>query len=753
VAIALVLIAMRYLTAESSTGATALDPSSYTLIPFTAASAGTDTAVITSRVSDALNEWDGVQLTDDRSTSDALRKRADGALTVDGAARVARDLGAGRFIWGEGSRDGDSVIVRASLYESNTGKPLRTRTIRYEAKSPPPATKFRTLANALLRGGDAPPTLGRVGSERPSLAAWRAYDEGRAAAARWDVAAAEEQFRDAVKVDAEHAQAQLWLSIVQMWEGQAADIWRPAARRAAQLKDRLTTSEAMIADAQLAQAEARFPEACVAYARLVARDSGDVVGWYGLAECQSRDNAVLPDIRSASRYRFRSSRENAIRAYRHILEDRGPPQPAFVYKRLLELVYVEGNYTRQGIEVGTSQTFAAYPSLQHDTLAFIPYPAVQVWAGNPAAVPRTKAEALDHNRALLRRLLSSWVKSSPANVEARIALAAILETTEELKSDSPDALSALAQNERALRMATDSTQRLTLAQTQLRLLVKTGNWRGAAAFADSLFTAMPHPVSDTTMSLVGAAALTGRIRLTGEILRANPTASISQFTSADGTPIERKPAVQQDILTMYAYASLGACTDSLRDLPRRLDVALQSRVAESQRRATRDALVWNTVAFAVPCLGPGFVAGIADSTDYVLGMEQALGRNDAADIRRRLKRMEAGRSADRPGDIAIEYTYIESWLLAQIGDTAAAISRLDRSLNALPTLGKSLLKRPSESAGLVRAMGLRAELAEAASDHATAKRWGAAVTTLWANADSELQPYVARMRSFSAGTN
>lgn len=747
------MLAMRYMAPSASTAANALDPSVYALIPFTAATPGTDTAVITSRVADALNEWDGVQLTDDRSTNDLLRKDTDGALTLKGAARIARELGAGRLVWGESSRDEDSVIVRASLYESSTEKVLRSRTIRYAAKDPPPPQKFRTLANTLLRGGAAPPTLGIVGAERPSLPAWRAYDDGRAAAARWDVATAEERFRDAVRIDAEHAQAQLWLSIVQMWEGQSADAWRPAARRAAQLKDRLTSSDAMIADAQLAQVEARYPEACTAYRQLVARDSSDVVGLYGLGECQSRDNAVLPDSRSPSRFRYRTSRESAIRAYRHILEDRAPPSPAFVYMRLLELVYVEGNYTRSGTEIGTSRQFAAYPSLQHDTLAFVPYPAVKVFAGDPSVVPRTKAEALDHNRALLRRLLSSWVKSSPSNVEARIALAGILETTEELKSESPDGQSALAENERALRMATDSAQRLTLAQTQLRLLVKTGNWRTAAAFADSVFTAVPHPVSDTTTSLVGAAALTGRIRLAGEILRAHPTASISQFTSADGTPIERKPAVQHDILTMYAYASLGACTDSLRDLPRRLDVALQSRVAESQRRATRDALVWNTVAFAVPCLGPGFVAGIADSTDYVLGMQQALARNDAADIRRRLKRMEAGRSADRPGDIAIEYTYIESWLLAQIGDTAAAISRLDRSLNALPTLGKFLLKRPSESAGLVRAMGLRAELAAAASDSATAKRWGAAVATLWAAADPELQPYVARMRSLSSGTN
>jgi hypothetical protein len=743
------MLAMRYMTPNAST-ADALDSSTYALIPFTARSPGIDTAMITARVADALSEWDGVQLTDDRSTSDALRKHG-GALTLDDAARIARQLGAGRFVWGEGSRDEDSMIVRASLYESSTERLLGTRTIRYAASSLPLASRFRTLTNALLRGGDEPPTLGRVGSERPSLAAWRAYDEGRAAAARWDVAAAESRFRDAVRIDPDHAQAQLWLSIVQMWEGQASDAWRPAAKRAAQLKDRLTTADAMIADAQLAQVDGRFPEACAAYARLVARDSAEVVGWFGLGECQSRDSAVVADVRSASGYRFRSSRESAIRAYRHIVEDRAAPQPGFTFKRLLDLLYVEGYRYRHGI--GMSRRYGAYPSLDHDTLAFVPYPEAKLLAGDQNAIPRTKAEAMDHNRALARALYAKWVKSEPTNVDARIGLAQLLEFTEELNNESPDELSALAQNARALQMATNSTQRLMLARTQVRLLAKAADWRAAAAFADSLFTAMPHPVSDTMAAMVGVAALTGRIALTAEIIRAHPTSSIFQFSAADGTPIELKPAVQQDILTMYAYASLGACTDSLRDLPRRLDVVLQSRVAATRRRAVRDALLGNTLAFAVPCLGPRFLSGIDDGGDKVIAMEQALARGNANSVRAQFAALQPGRAADRPGDLAIEYTYIESWLLAQIGDTTAAIAHLDGSLNALPTLGRYLLDRPSQAAGLVRAMGLRAELAAATGDRVAARRWGSAVATIWARADPELQPYVKKMRDLAAAAS
>jgi hypothetical protein len=40
---------------------------------------------------------------------------------------------------------------------------------------------------------------------------------------------------------------------------------------------------------------------------------------------------------------------------------------------------------------------------------------------------------------------------------------------------------------------------------------------------------------------------------------------------------------------------------------------------------------------------------------------------------------------------------------------------------------------------LIRAMMLRADLATAARDAPTARRWGAAAATLWSNADPELQ--------------
>jgi hypothetical protein len=58
---------------------------------------------------------------------------------------------------------------------------------------------------------------------------------------------------------------------------------------------------------------------------------------------------------------------------------------------------------------------------------------------------------------------------------------------------------------------------------------------------------------------------------------------------------------------------------------------------------------------------------------------------------------------------------------------------------------------PTEAAGLVRAMALRAELAARAGDRSTARQWAEPVTILWLDADPELRPVVDRMRALAAG--
>lgn len=162
-------------------------------------------------------------------------------------------------------------------------------------------------------------------------------------------------------------------------------------------------------------------------------------------------------------------------------------------------------------------------------------------------------------------------------------------------------------------------------------------------------------------------------------------------------------------------------------------------------------MVRRHLMLAAPCLNDEVLLRVPDGGDQWTRIVQAAASDNRAVVRAIFDTLMAGRHLDRPGDVAIEFTVTEAWALASVGDTALAMAHLDRSLTALPTLGHYLLDLPAQSAGLVRAMGLRAELAARTGDHAIARRWATAVSTLWAGADRELQPYVAAMRRIAAG--
>src|SRR5205807_1403269 len=106
-----------------------------------------------------------------------------------------------------------------------------------------------------------------------------------------------------------------------------------------------------------------------------------------------------------------------------------------------------------------------------------------------------------------------WTRSAPSSAEAHTALGGLLEATEELTGD--DAGSAIDEIRKARALSSDSASALDLARVELRLLVKGGEWAAVATLADSLFAGQ-HGGADS--SLVGAAALTGRVRALATIL-------------------------------------------------------------------------------------------------------------------------------------------------------------------------------------------------------------------------------------------
>ena len=124
--------------------------------------------------------------------------------------------------------------------------------------------------------------------------------------------------------------------------------------------------------------------------------------------------------------------QRAIDAYLRIVDGRAPPLPTFVYKSLAQVLYTAGHQLRPGHSAPPGRVeFGAHPALDGESLAFIPYPLGPSFdeKGPPAAA---RARALDHNRALLRRLYRGWAAGASPTAEAHAALARVLETLEEL---------------------------------------------------------------------------------------------------------------------------------------------------------------------------------------------------------------------------------------------------------------------------------------------------------------------------------
>ena len=78
-----------------------------------------------------------------------------------------------------------------------------------------------------------------------------------------------------------------------------------------------------------------------------------------------------------------------------------------------------------------------------------------------------------------------------------------------------------------------------------------------------------------------------------------------------------------------------------------------------------------------------------------------------------------------------------------------ALAWIDPTLNSLSATAPGVLADFTRAGALIRTMILRAELARALGDQATAAGWARAVALLWAGADEFLQPAVRRMVELS----
>jgi hypothetical protein len=342
----------------------------------------------------------------------------------------------------------------------------------------------------------------------------------------------------------------------------------------------------------------------------------------------------------------------------------------------------------------------------------------------------------------LRHAAEQWVLRPPASSAAYASMGLLAEATGGVAYLGETPISALTAIQRAMSLTTDSTERFRLAIVQVRLFVKTENFDSAKKTADSILAIAPsqRPESRQSRDLAGLAILVGKPEEAARWLEANNT---DPHVSGGSGIVELSPALLKARLRLLAYASQGSSPDSVHALTVRADAAVRNHVTnQSLFDETRAAVLGTSLSLAFPA-EKELLRSIATNDRTIHAEQMAL--TDRAAAAPLLREMIRQTNTHAPA-LAMEGPYRMAMIALTIGDTTAALALLDRSLGALTTIGDRFFVEVPQVGGLLRAMILRADLAAARRDKITAARWARAVATLWANADPDLQPLVARMK-------
>ena len=696
----------------------------------------------------AFTRWEGVTVIGQPLANDSRARDGFQPATLERALAQARALRSGWLVWGQVWQFEDSNIVRAGLYDVARSRADREFTIRVALDLSDADAKFAQLADSLLLRVAGPPVsrAGAMGTR--SLPAWQAYAEGQAALARWNLDSASRAFTQALLADPQYPQAALWLAQIDQWTGRPVEKWRRTATLAAGAGDRLAPQDRLMATGLVALVDQQYQAACTAYQQMVSRDSTDYVGWYGLGECRIRDRLVVREPTSPSGWAFRSSYGAAAEAYAHALRLVPSTHIAFgdtAFERLSRLLVTERDVFRQGYALTPDTVlFGAFPSLVRDTLAFVPYRLADA-LGDPRRFPATNAAAVQRNQIMLRGVTDAWLAAYPASPAVLETHALALETSGSVEPGRTPRRSALDAVREARRLARDPVQALRLAVAEARLLVKLGDFPAARARIDSLLAATAEPKPAMAALLVGPALLVGRARL---------AAALAPIGFADSALLTtRGPrAVMAPAWALLSYSSVGRPQDSILALRRRVSDAIQNYVAPGQREQVRVATLDEPAVEAFHELGVTDRHRPTSDLNFLLRLQHAFARGDSAAAHAGLDSVWVPQREWRTPSLSIDGTYLEAALYAKLGDTATATQVLDAALDAPLNLGTYTLAWITLPGNLVRAMGLRAQLAAAASDAQVAARWATGVVALWSGADAEFQPIVDSMRALAGSS-
>jgi tetratricopeptide (TPR) repeat protein len=731
-----------------------LDTSRYLILPFAhregSQATPLDGAGCAELLAEAFARWAEIRLADKTRIYDALARRGARVpfrIPFDTGLAIARQLGAGRLVMGQLWSFGDTLRLTAGLYDATRGgAAMREVTARVAASEGGMGAAFNALADSLL-GADAGLMRGAGAAQTRSLRALRAYAQGERAMRSWDLAEATREFRAAIVADSQFAHAYLGLGQALLWAADSSTIAARdravIARETRELLAKLGTADRARLLAQQAMFEERWPDACTKYREILASDSTNFAAWYGLAECNAADPVVIRDPADSTRYIFRSSWYTAVRAYRRALL----LAPSFNFffgggaaQRLTRILLAERYRWREG-RLGAIPYFAL-PTLEADTIAFRAVSGAEMAHSGPR--PPGHRAAVQRNRETLSEVTAAWVNAFPQEPQARRAMAYALEVGGKIVAARGEQQSALGEAGVAQRLERTPKERVRDAVMRIRLFVKAGDFESARRIGDSLLAAADRP----TTGMAGVAVLLGRPALAARLFVADDSNFVP--AAADNEPVSLPNSVALIGLRLLAYASAGAPRESILVFEGRAAQAV-ARLPAPTRSAARSALLDTPAELVFDVMGPRPTHRAPPSYDREMAMQWALHHGDSAFVRANLDTLLATTGPAPTADVlSSDAVYERAWLMLAIGDSSAAVRYIDGTLDDLPDLLSALLDYVPLAGALVRMMALRADLAAAQGETATARQLAQTVTTLWSGAEQPLHPVVDRMRRILA---
>ena len=238
--------------------------------------------------------------------------------------------------------------------------------------------------------------------------------------------------------------------------------------------------------------------------------------------------------------------------------------------------------------------------------------------------------------------------------------------------------------------------------------------------------------------LASLAALLGKMAATQRLVGIAPMAYFRSLPSGAAAA-----AGQLEVL-----ASFGGPPDSLRRLEQQVEQQISALVPAGEQEDRRAEAIGRAASMAWPDAELRSLTASRWRFDYLLPALAAAARGDTSAMKAAADTIQRLREIWPPAHVSTDALLPEAHLMRRAGRADLAAVWLDEWLGALRF--SQPVYSPTNAALLVRVMVLRADLAAAAKDRDTARRWASAVVELWADADAPLQPTVRRMRQLLA---